>query len=264
VKRLVSVCGCVALLAVCAVGRVSANDESAALRQQTSKSAAERDRASAEAQEAAAAAKRQQAAEEAAERARAQDEASALKRRQASEAEGERDRARAAATRADLQRLVPLSVDLVVTRYQGDKKISSLPYVLAVNANKLGDAGTAQLRMGAKVPVPSIAAPTNTPAGPVGPMRGPVNYQDIGTNIDCRAKVVDEGFQLQISVSDTSVYTNIQDSSTPTVGNMPVFRSFQSTNTLVLRDGQSREFTAATDRVSGEVVRVAVTLKVAK
>jgi hypothetical protein len=35
-------------------------------------------------------------------------------------------------------------------------------------------------------------------------------------------------------------------------------------NTLVLRDGQSRQFTAATDRVSGAVVRIEVTLKVAK
>ena len=45
---------------------------------------------------------------------------------------------------------------------------------------------------------------------------------------------------------------------------MPVFRSYQSTNTLVLKDGQSREFTAAADRVSGEVIRIGVTLRVVK
>jgi len=172
--------------------------------------------------------------------------------------------ARAQAVRDDLQRLVPLSVDVTITRYQGEKKISSMPYVLAVNANKLGQAGPALLRMGAKVPVPTLAAPSGTPGGPTGPMPGPVNYQDIGTNIDCTAKVVEAGFELRVSISDTSVYTNIQDNATPTVGSMPVFRSYQSTNTLVLRDGQSREFTAATDRVSGEVMRIAVTLKVVK
>lgn len=196
--------------------------------------------------------------------ARAQDEAASKKQPDAAQAAAERDQARAQAVRDDLQRLVPLSIDVVVTRYQGEKKINSLPYVLAVNANKIGQAGTSQLRMGAKVPVPSIAAPPGNPAGPAGPMPGPVNYQDIGTNIDCSATVVEGGFQVRISVSDTSVYTNIQDSATPTVGNMPVFRSFQSTNTLVMKDGQSREFTAATDRVSGEVVRVTVTLKVVK
>jgi len=195
--------------------------------------------------------------------ARGQDDA-ATKNQQAAEAAKERDQAKAQAVRDDLQRLVPLSVDVMVTRYQGDKKISSMPYMLAVNANKLGQAGPALLRMGAKVPVPTIAAPPGSPAGPAGPMPGPVNYQDIGTNIDCTAKVVDQGFELRISVSDTSVYANIQDNATPTVGNMPVFRSYQSTNTLVLKDGQSREFTAATDRVSGEVIRIGVTLRVVK
>jgi len=199
----------------------------------------------------------------AADTARGQDDA-AKKNEQAAEAAKERDQAKAQAVRDDLQRLVPLSVDVMVTRYQGDKKISSMPYMLAVNANKLGQAGPALLRMGAKVPVPTIAAPPGSPAGPAGPMPGPVNYQDIGTNIDCTAKVVDQGFELRISVSDTSVYANIQDNATPTVGNMPVFRSYQSTNTLVLKDGQSREFTAATDRVSGEVIRIGVTLRVVK
>ena len=195
--------------------------------------------------------------------ARGQDDA-AKKNEQAAEAAKERDQAKAQAVRDDLQRLVPLSVDVMVTRYQGDKKISSMPYMLAVNANKLGQAGPALLRMGAKVPVPTIAAPPGSPAGPAVSMPGPVNYQDIGTNIDCTAKVVDQGFELRISVSDTSVYANIQDNATPTVGNMPVFRSYQSTNTLVLKDGQSREFTAATDRVSGEVIRIGVTLRVVK
>jgi hypothetical protein len=195
--------------------------------------------------------------------ARGQDDA-AKKNEQAAEAAKERDQGKAQAVRDDLQRLVPLSVDVMVTRYQGDKKISSMPYMLAVNANKLGQAGPALLRMGARVPVPTIAAPPGSPAGPAGPMPGPVNYQDIGTNIDCTAKVVDQGFELRISVSDTSVYANIQDNATPTVGNMPVFRSYQSTNTLVLKDGQSREFTAATDRVSGEVIRIGVTLRVVK
>jgi hypothetical protein len=195
--------------------------------------------------------------------ARGQDDA-AKKNQQAAEAAKERDQAKAQAARDDLQRLVPLSVDVLITRYQGDKKISSMPYMLAVNANKLGQAGPALLRMGAKVPVPTIAAPPGNPGGPAGPMPGPVNYQDIGTNIDCNAKVVEAGYELRISVSDTSVYANIQDNATPTVGNMPVFRSYQSTNTLVLKDGQSREFTAATDRVSGEVIRIAVTLRVVK
>ena len=43
---------------------------------------------------------------------------------------------------------------------------------------------------------------------------------------------------------------------------VPVFRSFGSSNTLVLRDGQSRQYTAAADRVTGESIRVDVALTV--
>ena len=75
---------------------------------------------------------------------------------------------------------------------------------------------------------------------------------------------MDGSFQLRLNVEDTSVYTGGQDPSLPKVEQMPVFRTFRSTNTLVLRDGQSRDFTAAADRVSGEVVRIAVTLRVVK
>src|SRR5262245_39407631 len=125
--------------------------------------------------------------------ARGQDEAEKKKQQQVSEAA-----AKAQAARDDLQRLVPLSVDVTGTRYQGEKKISSMPYMLAVNANKLGQAGPALLRMGAKVPVSTIAAPPGNPAGTTGPLPGPVNYQDIGTNIDCNAKVVDDGIELRV------------------------------------------------------------------
>lgn len=158
--------------------------------------------------------------------------------------------------------LVPLDVQILVSRYQGEKKVSSLPYALAVTAN---DLEMSRLRMGANVPVPSMAAPKGNPTGMSGPMPGPVHYRDIGTNIDCVAKTLDDGrFQLLISVEDSSVYTNVQDGTTPTVGDMPVFRSFKSTNHLVLKDGQTRQFTAATDRVSGEVVKIDVTLRVVK
>ena len=155
-------------------------------------------------------------------------------------------------------RLIPLSIDVVVSRYQGEKKVSSLPYLLAVNTNDNTLGGVCQLRMGAQVPVPTGNSGKDDPVQSF-------TYRDIGTNIDCSARTVEEGvFQLRLNIEDTSVYTNVQDRATPTVGEMPVFRTFRSTNTLVLRDGQTRDFTAAADRVNGEVIRIAVTLRVAK
>ena len=162
---------------------------------------------------------------------------------------------------AERSKLTPLSVEVVVTRYQGEKKISSLPYTLAVNANDnaLAPGGVCQLRMGTQVPIPAVTVTKD------GASERSFSYRDVGTNIDCSARSQDDGtFQLRLTVEDTSVVTNIQDTTTPRVDERPVFRSFRSTNTLVLRDGQSRDFTAAADRVSGEVVRIAVTLRVVK
>src|SRR5687768_11510640 len=57
---------------------------------------------------------------------------------------------------------VPLQVQVVMSRYQGEKKISSVPFTLSVNANTMQDGGgrPSQLRMGARVPVPRTAPVT--------------------------------------------------------------------------------------------------------
>ena len=157
---------------------------------------------------------------------------------------------------------IPLEVQIVLSRYQGEKRVSSMPYVMAVNAN--GERGS--LNMGAEVAIPNS---TFAPSDPSKPQ--PIvsfNYRPIGTSIICGAiTTAEEGrFELNVSVDDSSVYLK-EDSvaaSPAAVNNMPAFRSFKSRNTLLLRDGQTRQYTAATDRVSGETIRIDVTLKVVK
>lgn len=166
--------------------------------------------------------------------------------------------------------LVPLKVVIVVSRYQGEKKVSSLPYTLLVNANDLDQEmpgmqhpRVARLRTGASVPVPSMATPKETPIqGPV----GPVQYKSIGTNIDCSARSTDDGrFRLDISIEDSSVYAEGQSAQgVPKFSDIPSFRSFQTSNALILKDGQSTEFTAAADRITGDVTKVVVTVTVVK
>ena len=91
------------------------------------------------------------------------------------------------------------------------------------------------------------------------------NYEPVGINIDCRASALDNGgFDLQIEVNESSAVTDVNELKSITGGNRPVFRSYQSTNTLFMRDGETTQFTAATDRVTGEVVRVEVKLTVLK
>jgi hypothetical protein len=154
---------------------------------------------------------------------------------------------------------IPLKVQVLVSRFQGEKKLSSLPYSLSVNAGS-----RATLRMGAKVPVMMMMTanmPKDLPQG------GPVQYQDVGTSIDCYVSTAqDDGrYRVEITIDDSSVYgdgPNTADNRPPP-GN-PSFRSFRASDSMVLRDGQTSQFTTATDKVSGEIVKVDVTLTVVK
>jgi hypothetical protein len=162
------------------------------------------------------------------------------------------------------ERRLPVQVHVVISRLQGQKKLSSVPYAIAVNAGWLSAGGRSQLRVGARVPY------TATVFGPGDGGKQPTrsySYEQVGTSIDCSVAQYEGGlFSVFVTVADTSV-----DVGSPTgqgaaqaVNDVPIFRNFTSTNELTLRDGQSAQFTAATDRVSGEVTRVDVTLNVVK
>jgi hypothetical protein len=158
--------------------------------------------------------------------------------------------------------LVPLDVELVIARYQGDKKVSSVPYTLNVNAN--GEQTT--FNMGTEVPVPSTII---SPAAANGPQPAPLrsyNYRNVGINVVLRASSVSESvFQVQVNLEDSSVFSpDARQPSMPMVSDAPAFRSFKGVNTLLLKDGQTRQYTVAADRVTGEVLKVEVTLKVLK
>ena len=157
--------------------------------------------------------------------------------------------------------IVPLKVQVVISRYQGEKKLSSLPYTLSVNANDRSE--MSRMRMGVKVPVMTIAAPIVD--GKAMPTGGPIQYQDVGTNIDCYASQAADGrFKVTVSVEDTSVVGEEGTAGASRLPNNPAFRSFSLTNSAMLKDGQSTQFSAATDKVSGEVVKIDVTLTVVK
>ena len=152
--------------------------------------------------------------------------------------------------------IIPVKVQLVISRYQGEKKVSSLPYTLVVNAN----GPKAQLRMGSSVPITSMTIPSGRGDAPATSYQ----YRDVGINIDCTAASADDGrFRIDLSVEDSSVYGD-EASTKNTVAGAPSFRSFRILQIVTLKDGQSRELVAATDKVNGEVTKVEVTLTVVK
>ena len=152
---------------------------------------------------------------------------------------------------------VPLSVEVRISRYQGDELAGSRPYVLAVTAG----GAESSLELDDRVPVP--VGPANV--GPDGVSR-PVsfNYESVGTLIGCFAINRGDGrFEVSVHVRESSVGGDDRTTADASLVSYPaVFRSFNSNNTLVLRDGQTRQYVAAADPVSGETIRVDVTLTV--
>jgi len=151
---------------------------------------------------------------------------------------------------------VPLKLQVVIARYDGDKKLSSMPYMLTMTAGR-----KATLRMGTAVPIASTSFTPNAPGGPgTNPMTS-YNYRDIGTNIDCSTNRLDEGvFLVELNIEDSSVEDQPRSSS----AQLPSLRSFRASNSFVLRDGQSAQFTAAVDKITGAVTKVDVTLTVVR
>ena len=159
----------------------------------------------------------------------------------------------------DKPALVPLKVDLVISRTAGAKKISSLPYTLWITAN---DRQTTSVRMGVQVPVTTTVFPAKEGTESTRSW----SYQNVGTNIDCQAVTTADGrFNLLIKLSDSSIDRDAPASLTkdPLAG-VPAMRSFTSSFNILLKDGQTAQYASATDPVSGETLRVDVTLAVLK
>jgi hypothetical protein len=154
----------------------------------------------------------------------------------------------------------PLKLQIVYTRYLAEKKVSSVPYVLSVNA----DDRPTRLRMGIEVPI-QVAMKDNVVQ---------TQYKNVGNNLDCSAMQFDNGdrFRVNCTFEQSSVYSAEGDrrgsgsalGDVPLGSNMPLFRNFRSEANVVLRDGQTAQYTVATDPVSGEVLKIDVTLSVVK
>lgn len=153
--------------------------------------------------------------------------------------------------------LVPLKVQVVFARYEGEKKVSSMPYTLSVNTGSRG----AAVRMGIQIPltVRAEGAPT-------------VMFKDVGTNLDCSAEALGDGrFRLHFSLEQGSVYSVNGDRKAAggtipdgAISSTPVLRNFRASSSMILRDGQTGQYLAATDPVGGEQLKIDVTLNVVK
>jgi hypothetical protein len=159
-----------------------------------------------------------------------------------------------------------LRVQIAIARYQGERKVASIPYTLLLTT----DGKKVLLRMGVEVPiaVTHVGKPDAQSSFPVTSFQ----YKNVGTNIDCRVedRVGDGLFQLLLNVESSSIYTTSEGRTpgglveTGLVPDRPLFRTFNVALNPTLRDGQTVQTVASTDPVTGEVVKIDVSLNVVK
>ena len=154
----------------------------------------------------------------------------------------------------------PLKAQIVVTEYEGDKKVKSLPYTMVFTAGSHRDAEVAKLRVGSRIPVYTGK-------------EGGFQYIDIGTNLDCRAERLEDGrYALRLSLERSWVQDNVHlvgDEAPPgsagsAAFNQPVIGGYRTDAYLIAREGQTVETTAAADPLSGRILKVELTLTAPK
>ena len=114
----------------------------------------------------------------------------------------------------------PLRVQVVFAEYDGEKKVSSLPYTFTVNADERqarpGWHGS-QIRNGARIPISTG--------------KDQFIYIDIGTNVDCSAHLQEDGhYKLQLTLERSSISPD-----TPSGSSNPVVRQFRADLNPVLK-----------------------------
>lgn len=142
-----------------------------------------------------------------------------------------------------------VKVQVILSRYEGDKKTSSLPFIMLAMAN--GD--KVSVRTGSQVPVPQ-------------PQTNAFNYVDVGTNIDCTVKTAENSrFNVTLSINDRSATDKpVTAVSGATTISAPIMRTFTYANSILLKDGESKQFVSASDKGSADIIKIDVTLSVEK
>ena len=159
---------------------------------------------------------------------------------------------------------VPTKVEVVLSRFKDDKKVASQPYVLMPTAAP-GNGPYSNLRIGVDVPVGTKTTTRLPDGGREGQTVTQPQYQNVGTNIDCQvASLADGRFRVTVNVTDSSIFNPDSPQAAGKPSENTAIRTFQAGNTLTMRDGQTMLLITATDKVTGELVKIEVTFSVLK
>jgi len=162
---------------------------------------------------------------------------------------------------------ITLKVQVTFTESEGEKKLANLPYTFFIRVGEQGQipAPWTKVRVGSRVPV----ATSND--------KGTAQFQyiDVGTNIDARGYLAEEGrFDIYLDLERSWVEGAVpvqaekamNSPNDPDTGHFkePIIRQFRTELTLNMRDGQSIQNTQAADPISGRIITTTVAINVAK
>ena len=147
---------------------------------------------------------------------------------------------------------VRLKILVLLSQLEGERKISSMPFTLLVNA---GYAATTQMNI-------QVAVPAGSPAMPG---VGSFNYKSIGHMLSAMTKALDDGrFDVQLRIEDSSILPDKATTPSSAVPGTPSFPSFTWNNTLAMRDGETLQFASVPNALTGQVTKIDVTLNILK
>lgn len=154
--------------------------------------------------------------------------------------------------------ITPVRLQVVLTEYDGEKKVASLPYSFLVYSEQGGHTGYSTFtRVGVRVPVPGVGKD------------GQAQFADVGSNIDCAVQTEEDGrFTVHLSLERSSLYFQGRGDEKGVIktaeGGQPYIPTIRTQSWVVLKDGQTLEALMAADPLNGHVFRINVTLNVQK
>jgi hypothetical protein len=151
---------------------------------------------------------------------------------------------------------VPVKIQIVFSEFEGEKKISSMPYsFIAITDEKVGGYYSTSLRTGVRIPVEIDGKDQKA------------TYMDVGSNIDFGIRTTtDDSYHLYMIFERSALYPSTSDDKLPahTPGQPPLVRQFKASENIVLKDGQTSESVVSTDPLNGHSLHISVTINLVK
>jgi Flp pilus assembly secretin CpaC len=139
-----------------------------------------------------------------------------------------------------------LRVQFVATRQHGDQTIATRPYGLVFHP----DDKPAKLFVGTEVPLTGIDKGEPT-----------LIFKNVGIELQASAQALPDGrYSLDARFEEGSLLRTTGTATTSSIGDNPILQFMRSASKLTIREGETVPFAALVDPVTGDRVRVDVTL----